>query len=1026
MKSQKYTTTSKVLWLLICSAWLMIPVQSFAQTVIGSWQNETGDGWIDWATGDSITNPAINPSIYSFADGVVSNYTQSLQISEAGYNQNLAIKLEYLPGGIAAFLTNYLLTFTFSVPAAASSGSTAGYSQLYALAINASGYGFNNVSTNLFTATGSTNNNIGWQPNFNFYSGAPARSQVVTVNYSNILSQITATPTNGYIELIFSFNNGNGAPTNYFINNVTLSGGSGTVITNPPPPPTTNGTVIGSWQGTGSALTNSLDEGWIDWPTGDSITNPAVDPSIYSFVSNAVSGYGQSLQIAESGNNQNLAIKLEYLPGGVAAFLTNHLLSFTFSVPSAASSGSTAGYSQLYALAINASGIGFSNQSFANFTATGNTNNNYPSGQPNFYFYSGSPVQSQTVTLNYSNLLSSITATPSSGYIELVFSFNNGGGAATNYFINNVTLSGGSGIVITNPPPPPPTTNGVVIGSWQGTGSALTNTLDEGWIDWPTLDSITNPAVYPGIYSFVSGAVSGYGQSLQIAESGNNQNLAIKLEYLPGGVAAFLTNHLLSFTFSVPSAASSGSTAGYSQLYALAINASGYGFVNQSSNEFSSTGFTTNNNGWQPNFNFYTGAPARSQVVTVDYSNILSQITATPTNGYIELIFDFNNGGGAPTNYFINNVTLSGGPVAIVTNPPPPPSVVIGSWQGTGSALTNTVDEGWIDWPTLDSITNPAVYPSIYSFVSGAVSGYGQSLQINESGYHQNLAIKLENLPGGMAAFLTNHLLNFTFSVPGTTGNAGFSQLYALSINANGYGFVDQAATNFSATGATNNNSAGHNGLPNFYFSNNGPAQSQVVTLNYSNILSALAVSNTASSGYIEIIFAFNNGSGGPANYFINNVNLSGGSGIVVTNPPPSSTNLFTFNLLNGPTNSSLNSSNGVFTWRPLVSQAKTTNLVTVSVTENSAPNLSATNSYNVIVNPLTPSVISAITVSGGQSSLTINGPQGPDYTVLTATNLLGGWQSLFTTNSPVLPLTLVIPASATNPVEFYRIQIGP
>jgi hypothetical protein len=772
-------------------------------------------------------------------------------------------------------------------------------------------------------------------------------------------------------------------------------------------------TVIGSWQSGG-------DDGWIDWGDGLSITN-ASNTGVYSFVSGAVSGYGQSLQITQSGNHQNLAIKLENLPGGVAAFLTNHLLSFTFSVPSAASSGATAGFSQLYQLAVNASGYGFNGQSFANMTTTGTTNNNQ-SGQPNFYFYSGSPVQTQTVTLNYSNILSSITATPSSGYIELVYSFNNGGGAPANYFINNVTLSGGSGTVITNPPPPPPTTNGTVIGSWQGTGSSLTSSSDEGWIDWPTLDSITNPAVSPSIYSFVSGAVVGYGQSLQISQSGNHQNLAIKLENLPGGVAALLTNHLLSFTFSVPAAGSA--TAGYCQLYQLAVNATGYGFNGQSFTNMTTTGTTNNNQSGQPNFYFSSGGAAQSQVVTLNYSNILSSITASPTNGYVEIIFSFNNGGGAPTNYFINDVELSGGPVAIVTNPSPPFSTVIGRWQGTGSALTNSLDEGWIDWGNGLSITNSA-NTGIYSFVGGAVSGYGQSLQIAQSGYHQNLAIKLENLSGGMAAFLTNQLLSFTFSVPGTIGNVGFSQLYALSINARGYGFNDQSAANITATGATTNNSGGHNGLPNFYFSNNGPAQSQVVTLSYSNVLSSIAASNTATSGYIEIIFSFNNGSSGPINYFVNNVNLSGGPVTVVTNPPPASTNSFTFTLLNGPAGSSLNASNGIFTWRPLVSQAGTTNPVTVKVTENFVPNLSATNSYNVIVNPLTPTTIGNITVSGGHANLTVNGTQGPDYTLLASSNLVN-WQSLFTSNSPALPLTFTVPFSTTNPAQFYRIQIGP
>jgi hypothetical protein len=102
-----------------------------------------------------------------------------------------------------------------------------------------------------------------------------------------------------------------------------------------------------------------------------------------------------------------------------------------------------------------------------------------------------------------------------------------------------------------------------------------------------------------------------------------------------------------------------------------------------------------------------------------------------------------------------------------------------------------------------------------------------------------------------------------------------------------------------------------------------------------------------------------------------------------------------------------LNASNGIFSWRPLLSQAKTTNLIVVKVANNGAPNLSATNSFAVTVNPLSPPNLGSITASGGQVRLLINGPLGPDYTLLTSTNLTD-WQVLFTTNSPVPPVTLM------------------
>jgi glucuronoarabinoxylan endo-1,4-beta-xylanase len=161
---------------------------------------------------------------------------------------------------------------------------------------------------------------------------------------------------------------------------------------------------------------------------------------------------------------------------------------------------------------------------------------------------------------------------------------------------------------------------------------------------------------------------------------------------------------------------------------------------------------------------------------------------------------------------------------------------------------------------------------------------------------------------------------------------------------------------------------------------------------------------------------------------------MNAGQTLLVTNSatdpnvPPQS---LTFNVLNGPAGAvmtSLDATDAQFSWRAPVSSAGTTNPVTVMVTDNGTL-LSATNSYNVIVNPLSSQpTINSINTSGGQVALVLDGPQGPDYTVLTSTNLtdpLSSWQVLMTTNSPVTPVTLTIPITA-DPACFYRIQIGP
>ena len=161
------------------------------------------------------------------------------------------------------------------------------------------------------------------------------------------------------------------------------------------------------------------------------------------------------------------------------------------------------------------------------------------------------------------------------------------------------------------------------------------------------------------------------------------------------------------------------------------------------------------------------------------------------------------------------------------------------------------------------------------------------------------------------------------------------------------------------------------------------------------------------------------------------NQTINAGFTLVLTNAatdtdqPPQT---LIFSLLNAPANATLtplNTNNAVFSWRPMVSQAGTTNPITLKVTDCGTPSLSATSSFKVTVNPLVQPTVGSINVSGGQVSLVATGTVGPDYTVLISTNL-ASWQILFTSNSPAMPVTLVDTNSNAYPIRFYRIQLGP
>jgi hypothetical protein len=131
-----------------------------------------------------------------------------------------------------------------------------------------------------------------------------------------------------------------------------------------------------------------------------------------------------------------------------------------------------------------------------------------------------------------------------------------------------------------------------------------------------------------------------------------------------------------------------------------------------------------------------------------------------------------------------------------------------------------------------------------------------------------------------------------------------------------------------------------------------------------------------------------------------------------------------TYTLPTAPTNATIGSTSGVISWRPLVTQANTTNPFSVVVTDNGAPPMSATQSFNVVVNPLALPTISVGSAPGGQISFSVAGDTGPDYGVQSSSNLLN-WDTLFITNSPSMPFTW----QATNssiPQQFYRIKAGP
>lgn len=171
--------------------------------VIGNWESmpASGDGWIDWGQGQAAIETL--PEKYSSSTIGATLGSKSLRVDQSDWAQSLAIKLNAEQR--AAFMANSI--FSMDVSVRANDGTIQeGYSQIYAVYMNADGPGWTEVA--------------GGNPvNFYWWPGSGQRTETLTVDYSAFRDQITST---GYIEIILALNTGGGAPTDMYFDNARL------------------------------------------------------------------------------------------------------------------------------------------------------------------------------------------------------------------------------------------------------------------------------------------------------------------------------------------------------------------------------------------------------------------------------------------------------------------------------------------------------------------------------------------------------------------------------------------------------------------------------------------------------------------------------------------------------------------------------------------------------------------------------------------------------------------------------------
>jgi hypothetical protein len=176
-----------------------------AQYLFASFEDQKPDGFGYFSNSSGVVPFSTAPAsiTYSYTNTGATNGVYALDLNASGYNQNDLAYDFVASGHLSQFLANDVLSFTMTAPAS-STGS--GYWQIYSLAFNAPGYGYQN---------------LGSSPFFNQYPPYNGTPNTISVNYDAVKAAMSSNP--GYVQFIITTNQGSGAPADFDFDNFTLS-----------------------------------------------------------------------------------------------------------------------------------------------------------------------------------------------------------------------------------------------------------------------------------------------------------------------------------------------------------------------------------------------------------------------------------------------------------------------------------------------------------------------------------------------------------------------------------------------------------------------------------------------------------------------------------------------------------------------------------------------------------------------------------------------------------------------------------
>ena len=385
-------------------------------------------------------------------------------------------------------------------------------------------------------------------------------------------------------------------------------------------------------------------------------------------------------------------------------------------------------------------------------------------------------------------------------------------------------------------------------------------------------------------------------------------------------------------------------------------------------------------------------------------------LTATP--GYAQVALSWSAAAGA-TGYNVKSSTTNGGPYTTIASPTTTGYTNIGLVNGTTYYYVVSATAGTNESPnSLQASAAPSALTTNLALFKPVTVSSTQAGYPGTNAVDGNTGTRWATDWTGTNWIYVDLLATYNISEVKLTWEAAYAASFEIDVSSN--------ATDWTSIYSTTTGSGGVQDLTGL----SGTGR-------YVRVY--MTVRGLPAYGYSLYEFEVYSTIPAPTNTppvlaAIANQTILAGRTLLVTNSatdsdtPPQT---LTFSLLTAPTNAAINSSSGLFSWRPTMAQAPSTQTVAVVVADNGTPILSATQGFTVtVIQPAVPG-LNAGTIANGRFGFWINGDSGPDYTILASTNLTS-WDSIYTNYSPALPFYWVDTNSPAIPYRFYRTVLGP